>query len=178
MLINRGVAFRNLGAFDLSLSDLTEAVNLDGEDLTAIKMKAWTLREMGRQLEALPLYDLAIARSPDAQALLSRCVVNIDLERYSKAFPDCERALTLERSADALYFTALLLDEEGRGEEAVAYAEETLSHDSALPQHFALVAELQKRLGRMPEARATVRAGIERFPDNADLVALSKDLLQ
>jgi tetratricopeptide (TPR) repeat protein len=92
ILVHRGVAFRNLGDLESSLADLSEAVRLSSMNAEALRMLAWTQREMNRLDEAEANYDKALSIEWHWQGLLSRCVVRIDLGKFSRAIVDCEQA--------------------------------------------------------------------------------------
>jgi|GEM_PF-6944002 len=66
LLLARGVAFRNAGALDLSLEDLNKSVELAPQSSSHLRMRAWTLREMGKLPDALRDYDrvLKMGREP------------------------------------------------------------------------------------------------------------------
>lgn len=175
-LIQRGVAFRNLGHLEKSLADLSEALHLDDRNVTALKMKAWTLREMHRPAESIPLYDRAIALAPDAQAYLSRCAARTDLRLFDEAVHDCEEADRRERSTDSLFFLALSLSGAGRTGEALMAANKMLLYQPLWPQHYLLLADLQERNGDRNSARDTVMRAAELYPDDDSIADLLRRL--
>ena len=179
ILINRGVAFRNLGDLRHSLEDLSEAVRLGGANANAIRMRAWTLRLMKRQVEAEQLYTRALALEPEWQGYLSRCVVRLDLQKLEEALRDCEQALKLQRSADSVFFTAFALFQMGRLEQALPLAAESNAMDESLPQFPILLADIQLGLNMDSEAVTTLQAALDRFPGNGQLKSkLEKALLR
>ena len=93
LLETRGVALRNRGDLEPSLKDLNEAVALDNSNAGYLRMRGWTLRLIGKLIEAEGDYDGALAIDPDWQGYLSRCVVRADRNNFVGALEDCDKSL-------------------------------------------------------------------------------------
>lgn len=176
ILVNRGVAYRNLNDLKRSLRDLDEAIRLSPRSPIASRMRAWTLREMRQSRAAEVEYGRALKLEQHWQAYLSRCVVRIDLRKYKTAREDCEKALTLERNADSLYFTAVMRSADGDATGAISLLEEASLSDQAPARVFMDLANAYIRTGERGAARRSLNEGLSRFPDDRQIKALSDTL--
>lgn len=169
LLETRGVAYRNRGDLELSLQDLNSAVELDKDNDAYLRMRAWTLRQLGRAADAERDYEQALAINPEWQGYLSRCVTRMDQEMYAGALEDCEKSLAMRRLGDGLYFSAMALHRLSRSEEALPRILEACGLDGAIPEHFLLLAEVQLKLAHHSNAHETARAALQKFPDDSNL---------
>ncbi|MFQ6554120.1 tetratricopeptide repeat protein [Aestuariibius insulae] len=170
-LTNRGIAFRELGDFQRSILDLKLSVSSSRNTFT-MRMLAWTYREAGDLEAAERLYTEVLAEDDHPQGWLSRCVVRQDMERYQDALGDCKQALRREGdNLDTVYFTARafsFLDQSGR---ALPLTEQGMSLAPHDPRHLTEHVWALHQLGRTKEARQKARAGLERFPEDPDLLS-------
>ncbi|CAN5468361.1 hypothetical protein BH10PSE7_BH10PSE7_14200 [soil metagenome] len=168
-LTHRGVALRNLRELQASLRDLEEAVRLAPDNAFAIRMYAWTLREMRRLDEAEAEYDHALSIKREWQGLLSRCVVRIDREDYVAALLDCEEALTLHPNEDAYYFTAWLFHRKSETARAIGLLEEARASRNASPRIYQLLALSYQANSSDEDALRIIKEGLKAFPRDASL---------
>ena len=91
LLVHRGVAYRNVGDLDKSLTDLGAAQDLTPDDPWVSRILAWTYREMGRLVDAEKEYGRALTLEPHPQAYLSRCFVRYDMKKLEDALPTARR---------------------------------------------------------------------------------------
>jgi tetratricopeptide (TPR) repeat protein len=171
MLQQRGVALRNSGLLERSLSDLSDALALFPRNSGLLRMRAWSLRESGKPEAAEKDYDLALQLEPEWQGFLSRCVVRIDQGNFADALSDCEKSLQLQRLADGLFFSAYALKKMGRMSEALPKAIAACEQSDSIAEHFVLLAEIQRDLGLHGSAKSTVKAALEKFPNDSLLKA-------
>lgn len=169
ILVQRGVAFRNLGDFDSSLVDLSAAVKLSPKNAEAARMRAWTLRELKRFGEAEVDFGQALSIEYHWQALLSRCVVRIDLEKFLKAIEDCEEALKQNRNTDSLYFTAWLYNKLRRFPEAITLLQVAVLTDELSARIFDQLAHAYISVGDKHAAISAIANGLALFPGDAAL---------
>jgi tetratricopeptide (TPR) repeat protein len=170
LLKMRGVAFRNVGDFDSSLKDLDEAVALDSKNADHLRMRAWTLREMGNPARAESDYDRALELEPEWQGYLSRCVTRIDQSNFAGALEDCDKSLALRRIGEALFFSAFALHHLSRSSEALPKIAEACSLDGATFEHFLLLAEIEIALNKHFSARETAAKALQKFPGDKKLI--------
>jgi len=130
---NRGLTKRELGDLDGSKLDLQKAVELSGDDDDAIRMLAWTFREIGEYQQSVDLYGRAIELAPDNwRGYLSRCVVLGDgLGDHQSALQDCQKAISLGHiSDDTIFFTSHLMNQLGSHAAAAELIEQYSDRDT------------------------------------------------
>jgi len=182
LLVLRGVALRELRAFDAALADFNAALRLRPDATQIANMRAWTFRAMGDYASAEAAYSEILMsddlkdRVPEDRALwqafLSRCVVRLDLGNFSAAAGDCEAALQGARNGDSLYFAARTYTELGRCAEAVSLLEEALRLADPWARIYEELGYAYGCLGRKPEALSILDRGLARFPGDPDLLAM------
>jgi tetratricopeptide (TPR) repeat protein len=69
LLLRRAYARNDAGRFALALTDLDEAVRLDGENWAALHERGYTLNSLGRYRDAVAALDAAARISPDDAAI-------------------------------------------------------------------------------------------------------------
>ncbi len=134
--VYRAIAYRALGNFEDSESDLLAVLDAEPDHTQTLRMLAWTYREWGRPTDAEEIYTRVLAVDPHWQGWLSRCAVRVDLGLYEAAIQDCaeaEKQWQPDRlnyplvPYDFAYFTALSLNYLERYDEAyeaaIAYAD-------------------------------------------------------
>lgn len=184
LLLSRGVALRELSAFDAALADFDAALRLRPDANEIVNMRAWTFRAMGDFAAAEAAYseiltsDALKDRVPQDrviwQAYLSRCVVRIDLARFEAAAGDCEAALQGSRNGDSLFFAARAYTEQGRCDEAVPLLEEALDLAEPWARIFEELGYAYGCLDRKAEAIAVLERGLSRFPEDPGLLELRR----
>jgi tetratricopeptide (TPR) repeat protein len=169
-LVSRGVAFRNLNQLEKSKRDLERSVSLSPRSAEALRMLAWTLREMKDYDTADKLYSDAIAIEDDWQARLSRCVIRgSSMGRWQDAVADCRIAHEKSPNADSYYFLADALHHAGRLEEAVEIARAGIAQPDAEQRTIEELANLLTALGRADEAADVLKAAQTRHePDRGE----------
>lgn len=184
LLTVRGVAYRNLGAFDAALADLDEAVRLDPESVSTANMRAWTYRQMGDYPAAEAAYS-EILKDPSRrsqvtthaatwQAYLSRCVVRQDLNRFGLAVEDCEIALEGDRNSDSLYFAARAYNRVDRCGEAVPLLQAALEEEDVMARVFEELAFAHSCEGDDEKALSVLEGGLRQFPGDDSLLAMRR----
>jgi tetratricopeptide (TPR) repeat protein len=184
LLLSRGVALREMSAFEAALADFNAALRLRPDANEIANMRAWTFRAMGDHAAAEAAYseiltsDALKDRVPQDrviwQAYLSRCVVRLDLARFDAAAGDCEAALQGSRNGDSLYFAARVYTEQGRCDEAVPLLEEALGLAEPWSRIFEELGYAYGCLDRKAEAIAVLDRGLARFPEDPGLLEMRR----
>ena len=164
ILGHRGIAFRNTNALEQSVADLSTAAKLAPDDTVVSRMLGWTLREMGRLVEAEQEFDRALRLEPHAQGFLSRCFVRFDLQKFQEALADCEAAHQIDPSEDSTYLTARLYRSVGRPEAALPMLEAIVGTPMESGRIHGLLADLYEALGRRADAQRVRQQGRRKFP--------------
>jgi len=164
LLVHRGVAYRNVGDLDKSLTDLGAAQDLTPDDPWVSRMLAWTYREMGRLVDAEKEYGRALMLEPHPQAYLSRCFVRYDMKKLEDALADCEKAHGVDPSEDSAYMTGLLYRKLGRLASALALLEGAIGTPIESGRIYGLLAEIYESNGRPDDARHLRQQGKRKFP--------------
>ncbi len=138
-------------------------MKLAEDDASALRMLAWTYRELGDFAHAEGLYTDALALEDEWQGRLSRCVVRGGLGRWEEAHEDCTRALVLDPNSDAYYFSATTLNELGRHDEAARIASEGAMREDATERLYDELARARAGLGDESGAAAARAEARQRF---------------
>lgn len=170
LLMNRGVAFRNAGTLDLSLIDLNKSVEMAPQSTNNLRMRAWTLRMMGRLVDALNDYDRVLKMEREFQGLLSRCNIFIELGKFSAALADCQESLSTNRNPDSLFMTAFLYDKLAVPNLAVPLLQEAVGRDDAEARAFLLLSEIVATRGDKELATRLVNDGLKMHPKDQSLI--------
>ena len=170
LLVQRGVAYRNVGDLNKSLADLGAAQDLAPGDPQVSRMLAWTYREMGRPAEAEKEYGRALKLEPHPQAFLSRCFVRFDMKKLEDALADCERAHGADPSEDSTYLTARLYRMLGRPSSALPLLEGAIGTPIESGRIYGLLAETYESNGRPDDAHRVRQQGQRKFPKDKGLM--------
>jgi tetratricopeptide (TPR) repeat protein len=170
LLVQRGVAYRNVGDLNKSLADLGAAQDLAPDDPHVSRMLAWTYREMGRPAEAEKEYGRALKLEPHPQAFLSRCFVRFDMKKLEDALADCERAHGTDPSEDSTYLTARLYRMLGRPSSALPLLEGAIGTPIESGRIYGFLAEIYESNGRPDDAHRVRQQGQRKFPKDKGLV--------
>jgi tetratricopeptide (TPR) repeat protein len=130
----------------------------------------WTYRRAGRQEQAIPYFDKAIALKPDfAEAYVIRGAVLASLGRYAQAMDDYNRAIQ-SKPADARAYIgrAVAFDHLGRYAESLADSNRAIALRPDLSEGYVNRAAALSSLGRYAEALADCNTVIKWKPDDAD----------
>ena len=168
-----GVAQRNLGNLEESRDLLTQSQELRPRDASNLRMLAWTYRELGVLAKAEQLLTESLEIETHWQGFLSRCVVRQDQDRYRAALGDCEKVMSLDAdNTDAIFFLARAYNALGRHREANAIATQGFDLTDRDGRIFAQAAAAQTALGLPLDAIATLRTGLNHYPNDADLMQM------
>ena len=156
LLSNLGMVYSYLDRDSLALATLTRALDKAPSMRTVLANRADldrlvatdSLNAQGRYLRGL----LALAANDDS-------IASADFDVLEKLDP--------EGLATAIG-KASLLTKHGRAAEALPYLRRMASLDPQ-PEHYAVLAETLLSLGNLSEAGETIKTGMEKYPDNADL---------
>jgi tetratricopeptide (TPR) repeat protein/transglutaminase-like putative cysteine protease len=118
-----------------ALAALAKARGKEDEDL---RLRAKVLADLGREEEALLVFDEVLALDPDApEAWMARSDMHYRSGRYDLALLDAEQALRLQPlSIEAQLYKINALDEAGRTDEALTFLDEALERT---PQNTGLL---------------------------------------
>lgn len=169
LLMFRGVALRNAGELNRSLEDLDRSVKLDPNSSRNIRMRAWTLRVMGRLQEAAAEYGRVIKIDREWQGLLSRCNIYIELNQLRPALSDCWESLNLDRNTDSLFMTAFLNEKLGDPEAAIKLLQEAVGRADAEARAFLLLSEILAGKGEKDQAVEIAKDGLRKHQEDKDL---------
>ena len=170
LLMNRGVAFRNAGTLDLSLIDLNRSVELAPQSTINLRMRAWTLRVMGRLPDALNDYDRVLKMEREFQGLLSRCNILIELGKFPAALSDCQESLNTNRNPDSLFMTAFLYGKLKVPNLAISLLREAVERNDAEARAFLLLSEIVAQKGDKEQAIKLVSDGLKMHPRDQSLI--------
>lgn len=170
LLSNLGMVYSYLDRDSLALATLTRALDKAPSMRTVLANRAHVLLKMGRDPEARADLDrLVAADSLNAQGRYLRGLLALAANDDSIASADFDvlEKLDPEGLATAIG-KASLLTKHGRAAEALPYLRRMASLDPQ-PEHYAVLAETLLSLGNLSEAGETIKTGMEKYPDNADL---------
>ncbi|MCK0142149.1 tetratricopeptide repeat protein [Aliiroseovarius sp. F20344] len=168
-LHTRGVAHRELGQFEESLSDLKGALEIYPDDTSTMRMLAWTFREMGRSDKAEEIYTQVLKIDSHWQGWLSRCAVRYDLAKYNAAIEDCVKAGKQEYNLDVMYFKAAAEIQLDRPAQALETVTPGLSQDDFSGRLYFLAAIALWNMGLQSDATAKAEEGLKKYPGDLDL---------
>ena len=175
---NRGIARRELGQLDDSVTDLEQAVALDAAP-NHLRMLAWTYREMNRPDKAEAIYTTVLETDDHWQGWLSRCVVRQDQGNYQLAVSDCEEALARDpENLDALYFAARAFNFLSDGQRALLHAQKAASLAPDDPRHVVEIVWATYFTQGPAAARQLAQDGLQAFPDNSELQSFLEKVRQ
>jgi len=170
LLINRGIAARELDLKETSVSDLERAVDLAPDDTNALRMLAWTYRTFGEPALAEELYSRVLKFDDHWQGWLSRCAVRTDLKKWQLAISDCQIALAGNENEDAVFFLSFAQNGLMRYELALATAEQGIGNGIASPRIYIEGVFALINAQRREAAREFLQRGLIEFPDDSDLL--------
>lgn len=170
LMSNLGMVYSYLDRDSLALATLGKALDRAPSMRTVLANRAHVLLKMGRDLEARHDLDkLVSVDSLNVEARYLRGLLALAANEDSIASDDF---VVLESLSPKSLITAIakasLLTKQGRTAEALPYLERMASLDPQ-PEHFAVLAETQLALGRLSEAGETIKSGMEKYPENAEL---------
>ena len=170
LMSNLGMVYSYLDRDSLALATLGKALDRAPAMRTVLANRAHVLLKMGRDLEARHDLDkLVSVDSLNVEARYLRGLLALAANEDSIASDDF---VVLESLSPKSLITAIakasLLTKQGRTAEALPYLERMASLDPQA-EHFAVLAETQLALGRLSEAGETIKSGMEKYPENAEL---------
>ncbi len=165
----RGVAHRELGHLDQSVSDLERSLEIVSDTGTQ-RMLAWTYREQGRYSEAEDLYTDVLRKDDHWQGWLSRCVVRTDMGAFEAALSDCEEAEKQTTSPDIMFFKGRSLLELNRPRDAFVTVEPGLAMPDINGRLFEIAAIGLWNSGQYQRALETAKRGLEIYPADPDIL--------
>jgi tetratricopeptide (TPR) repeat protein len=113
---NRGVALYGLGRLDEALQSYEQSLTLDGENMDALRNKAFLLRSQRKLVEALAAYDTVLQKGGDGCDLESAAVVLTGLGRLEEALSCLYLAreqMSLKRLEDEIAAVKALMEQRG-----------------------------------------------------------------
>lgn len=170
LLSNLGMVYSYMDRDSLALSTLNKALDRAPSMRTVLANRAHVLLKMGRDPEARnDLAHVIEVDSVNAEArylhgLLSLAagddsIANVDFIVLESVSPN-GLGTAIARSA--------YLTKHGKTREALPYLRRMASLDPQ-PEHYAALAETLLSLGELTEAGETLKTGMEKYPDNAEL---------
>lgn len=174
LLINRGIAARELDLKVTSVSDLERAVDLAPDNTNALRMLAWTYRTFGEPALAEELYSRVLTFDDHWQGWLSRCAVRTDLKKWQSAISDCQIAMADNENEDAVFFLSFAQNGAMRYELAFTTVEQGIGNGIASPRIYieGVFALINAR--RRAAARDFLQRGLTDFPDDSDLLEMKE----
>jgi len=144
------------GKFKESLPFLDEILDKDPENLHAINFKGDALRKMGKNKQAIEVYDIAVDLNENYYALngigfaLTKSGKPKDAESYHRRVLDAnpDNIIALNGLGYALTNYKEFLRGKNRQNEALAYFEKSLELDSTYPDTWIYLAELYGSKGK------------------------------
>jgi tetratricopeptide (TPR) repeat protein len=153
-------ALYNLHRLDEAIQACTNAIALDPNDAGAYDQRALVLDakdDAAHETSALDDVSRGIAIAPSAWAYAERCELEIELNRYGAATPDCDRSLAMDAMNGWTWFQRAKLAVYAKD---FAMAETDLNQ--AIETHttikyvYVSLAQAQYELGKYPDALANV----------------------
>lgn len=176
LLIELGVAHRNLDDLATSAALLTKALELRPDHARTLRMLGWTQREAHALDAAEASFTRAIALDPDWQGHLSRCVVRQDRHDYRTAVEDCEIALALHPNEDAYFFTAAAHNALLQADRALMVADAGLASPHASARIAVQALRACETLGETDRASGILIDARIAWPDDPDLQWMAENL--
>jgi tetratricopeptide (TPR) repeat protein len=165
VLLNLGIAQRELGQLAASQDSLSQAVALDPTDPALLHQLGWTLRLLGDYPGAEQNLRQALTLWDDWRTSLSLCVVLQDQAQDARSIPPCQTALASGGvNLDTTYFLARAYNRTARPAEALATAAQGLSLPDPRPRIYVEAAQAHWSLGSHPDAIKVIRQGLNRYP--------------
>jgi tetratricopeptide (TPR) repeat protein len=167
-----GTLSREMNHPTKAIDYLQAAVELDSEQASWFFELASAMASEGRYDEAWVWSDRSIALDPkDAQyrALAGRILRN--LRRHSEAESHLREALQLDSQQAAAHELALLLESDGRTDEALAEYEAAVAIEPEHATYHYHLGALLRRVGQLDSAASSLSRAIELHPSLADALA-------
>lgn len=158
--------------YERALDELGQIIEADPDDLEARRKIGLIYMEQESWQEAEREFRKIIARNPDLDP--ARYYLGIALERQEK-WSEALRVFSAIAETSALYADAVshsgfLLMETGRPEDAAALLEDYLAKGEPRPQIYFYLGMIYRSQQRFGEALKVLEQGVQKFPDEVDLL--------
>ncbi|MEI8348875.1 MAG: serine/threonine-protein kinase [Candidatus Omnitrophota bacterium] len=166
-LSNKGLAFHNLGKFELSISCYDKTLEINQENATAWMNKGNALTSLSKYQEAIACYDKAIEINPnDASIWYNKGYVLDDLDRYDEALLCYDKAIEIDPTLVLAWIgKGIILRKFGKYEEALICYNKAIAIDSKLSLTWHNRAAVLYYLDRNMEALECVEEALRLTPD-------------
>ncbi len=170
LLSNLGMVYSYMDRDSLALATLDKALSRAPSMRTVLSNRAQVLLKMGRDPEARQ--DLARVIEVDSLNVEARYLhglLSLAAGEDSIANNDFIVLESLDPNGLATAIAkSAYLTKHGKTREALPYLRRMASLDPQ-PEHYAALAETLLSLGELTEAGETIKTGMEKYPDNAEL---------
>lgn len=170
LLSNLGMIYSYLDRDSLAIATLSAALDRAPAMRTVLANRAHVYLKSGRDLDARRDLDRLVAvDSLNAEGRYLRGLLALAANEDSLAAADFAVLESLDpKGLPTAIARASLLTKQGHAVDALPYLRRMASLNPQ-PEHFAALAETYLSLGRLSEAGETIRDGMEKYPDNAEL---------
>jgi tetratricopeptide (TPR) repeat protein len=161
-------ALYNLQRLDDAIQACSNAIALDAKDADAYDERALALDakdDAAHETSAVDDVTHAIAIAPSAWAYGERCELEIELNRYSAAVPDCDRSIAMDPTSGWVWSQRAKLDAYAKD-----YAKAEKDLNEAIEAHttikyvYVSLAQAQYELGEYAVALENVNRYIAKYP--------------
>jgi tetratricopeptide (TPR) repeat protein len=161
----------SLDKLDAALDELRVLAQLNPDDREIRRKIGLILLEKEEWADAETVFSELLVTESDAEQTLFYYATALEkqqkwqeaLEVVSRIGPDSELF------PDALYHQSYLQHRLGRNDKAIELMRERMTHDPQRVDFFDFLASLQELENDLPAARSTLEAGIDQFPDDAEI---------
>jgi serine/threonine protein kinase/tetratricopeptide (TPR) repeat protein len=168
--LNRGLAHLDLKDYPQALDDFQKVTELGGDDAAQHAGRGVALERLGKPQEADAAFQIALARTasdPGGTGARIRCVYGFAVsarlpEKARAAFDDILRVQP--QHPQALYGCAMLLVEQGRQKDALAFFDRAIEAAPSFVEARRFRAVLQARRGQFTSASQDMNWCLEREP--------------
>ncbi|MGO8935377.1 MAG: tetratricopeptide repeat protein [Terracidiphilus sp.] len=168
--VNLGIAFAAAARLEEAARVLRDGLNTAPDSIQIANELAVVLLLMGRDREALSIFELAIQKHPDDQAtkvLYLHALVNSHAE---KAAPYAKQLLIeYPRQWEVLYLNGVLVEQDGDYEQAKDYLQRSVSLNPDFGQSRTLLGNVLARLGDPHGAKEHLEKGIALGDDSPEV---------
>jgi tetratricopeptide (TPR) repeat protein len=168
--VNLGIAFAAAARLEEAARVLRDGLNTAPDSIQIANELAVVLLLMGRDREALSIFELAIQKHPDDQAtkvLYLHALVN---SHADKAAPYAKQLLIeYPRQWEVLYLNGVLVEQDGDYQQAKNYLQQSVSLNSEFGQSRTALGNVLARLGDPHGAKENLEKGIALGDDSPEV---------
>ena len=176
--VDAGIALRRCGRFEEADRMLERGLGAFPDDRTLLYEHAMSAHNSGRYTLAITRWEHALRIAPDIAMCFCGLAANLretgQLDRAQTIIDEAERRFP--EDLVVVSEAARIADARGLDDVALGHWARAVVSSNPTPDWFQGQAQALLRLGRLPEADAALKAGLERFPNSQGLMAVEGQL--